>query len=446
MTRGKKTPAKPLPASLDNERLVLGSILRNGDRYADVTGGVRRETFYDPRHQIVWQCMSDLAARGERIDTGTMSDQMARFDGQFKEPMSFLLDLTNGLPDLPNITGWVNIIIAKHLLRQTIAAANKALIQAESQEYTAEEISRNCQAMMADMVDSLGGAGQLETVSGFIENYPGGINTLLDPTREDPGVPTGLRDLDENTDGFHAGEIFLIAARPSHGKTALASGIAKNLAIAGRRVAIFSMELSKKMFLQRMICEHAYVPFLYFRRGSLDEPSRHRVRSTTGEIMELPLHIDDTSGLRVADIRVRLNRLLRSQRVDLMVIDYAQLLKPPKGVRFVNDNEKFTIIGEELKTLAKQTGIPILLLSQLNRDSEKDKGRNPPQLSQARGAGVWEEIAFVGACLYRQWLRDRQRTELRDRVELLVEKNRSGPATSIILRFVPQLMRFENMN
>ncbi len=450
MPRSRKPDAvdvKGLPQAINAEKIILGAILLQGARYALVAGAITPEVFALNAHKLIWGRMTVLAARGDAIDKLTIIQALSDA-GELEAAGGFsgITELDTGTPSIDNLTAWVKIIVEKWRLRAAVYAAQKTINQVMSGEYSADEVSLSGQAMLAEMVDGQKtgfGSGQIESAKEFVETFPGGINKLLSPWTADPGIPTGLRELDLITDGFHATEIFLVGARPASGKTALAAGLAKNIAREGKTVAIFSMELSKQMFLQRMICEEAYTSYARFRRGDMDETERMRVRQSTSDVMDMPIYIDEMTGLRVADIRVKLNKIARTRPVDLMVIDYAQLLKPPKGAHYVNENDKFTLIGEELKALTKSTGIPLLLLSQLNRESEKDKG-SVPRLAQARGAGCWEEISFVGACLYREWLRNKTRDELADKAQLIVEKNRSGPARTVNLRFQDWLMRFGN--
>lgn len=160
--------------------------------------------------------------------------------------------------------------------------------------------------------------------------------------------------------------------------------------------------------------------------------------------MDLPIYIDDTMGLRVADIRVKLNQISRTRPVGLLIIDYAQLIKAPRNQRFATENDRITAVCEDLKVLCKETQIPLLLLSQLNRESEKDKGDARPKLSQARGGGAFEEVAYVGGCLYREYAKKPDRDDLRDRCDLIIDKNRSGRAGTIQLRWTAWAMRFSN--
>lgn len=437
-------PERILPSNTEAEKCILGSLLLDGSRFASITGAITEEKFALEKHRRIWARMSDLAERGEAIDRVTVANELLRRNElESIDGLSYLVSLDDGLPHISNLDSYVRIIIEKYRLRRAIMAAQRTMTQAFSGEFTADQICLDGQAMLAEETGGYGGSN-IESAAEFVASYPGGINLFLNPSQANPGIPTGFHAIDELTDGFHAGEIHVVGARPSHGKTAYGACVAKNVARAGHAVAVFTAELSKSMWTHRVVCEEAHVSYSRFRRGEIDDEERARLRQATQLVMDMPLYIDDSSGLRIADIRVQVNRILRNRPVSLMVVDYAQLLRPPKGQRFGTENDKFTAIGEEIKTLTKQTGIPMLLLSQLNRDSEKDKGDSRPKLSQCRGAGIWEEIAFVGATLYREYLRKRERDDLREVADFLIEKNRSGPVGSPRLRFQPWLMRFSS--
>lgn len=436
---------RPLPAALDSEKFILGSILLDGSKFAEVNGALKQEHFALEKNRRIWARMSDMAERGEVIDRVTVANELQRF-GELEsvDGLSYLVSLDDGLPQISNINSYVAIVVEKYRLRRAINVGNQIVAQAFAGEENADTICLNGQARLADDVGTGFGSSQIETARSFVETYPGGVNSLLNPELYDRGIPTGFIELDDWTSGLHASEIFLIGARPGTGKTAWVSCVAKNVALQNRAVAFFSLELNKQMALTRIFCEHAYLSYSRFRRGQFDEDDRRRLRAAVSQVMDMPLFIDDTMGLRVADIRVKLNRIMRERPVELLVIDYAQLIKAPKNQRFATENDRITSVCEDLKALCKDTRIPLLLLSQLNRDSEKDRGDNRPKLSQARGGGAFEEVCYVGGCLYREYARKPDREDLREQCDLIIDKNRSGRTGTIKLKWTPWAMRFSN--
>ncbi len=434
-----------LPANPDAERMILGSILLDGSRFASVFGAIDEDKFALEKHRRIFRRMADLSERGESIDRVTVANELLRREElESVDGLSYLVSLDDGLPQISNLDSYIRIIVEKWRLRRIAQSAQHTLNRALLAEDPADLIGLDGQASLSDTTGGYGGSN-IESAAEFVSSYPGGINRFLDPSHANPGISTGLTELDEITSGgFHAGEIFLIGARPGAGKSAIGSCIAKHVARNGTGVVIYSLELSKSMYLHRLVCEEAGIGYSRFRRGDINDEERARLRSATGLIMDLPIYIDDTCGITVADARVKLNAILRHHTVGLAILDYAQLFKPPKGQRFGTENDKFYSIGEGIKAFSKDTGVPTLLLSQLNRMSEASKGDDRPKLSQCRGAGVWEEIAYYGACIYREFQKKPEREDLREVAKLLCGKNRSGPETDITLRFVAWLMRFSN--
>lgn len=430
-----------LPANTDAEKFILGSILLDGSRFASVAGAITEDKFALQKHRCIWARISDLAERGENIDRVTLADElMRRGELESVDGLTYLTSLDDGLPHIPNLDSYVRIIIEKHRLRRAIFAAQRTMTQALSGEFTADQVCLDGQAMLAEETGGYGST-DIESVRDYVTEFPGGVNALL---TEELGVFTGFHQLDEWTSGFHPSEIFLFGARPGSGKTSLATCIAKNISMRGHGVAFFSLELTKKMLLGRIFTEHANLSYSRFRAGELTDDERRHLRTAMGEIMDIPLYIDDSMGLRVADIRVKLNKIIRQRSLSLLIVDYAQLIRAPKGARFSTENDRITAVCEDLKALCKDTNLPLLLLSQLNRESEKVKGDSRPKLSQARGGGAFEEICYVGGCLYREWITKPDREDLRNKCELIIDKNRSGRSGSITLSWTPWCMRFGN--
>lgn len=439
-----KAMEKGLPSNINAERFILGSILLDSRRLAELTGAITFETFALEKHRRIWSRIVELAGRGVGVDRVTLANELDRY-GELEsvDGLSYLVSLDEGMPYIPNLQGYVEILVEKQRLRQMAIAAQFTMNQALSGELSADEIQTKA---ISSFSENMGfGSNNAETVDSFVRNFPGGINRLLDPSQWEKGVPTGFSRLDELTDGFHAAEIFMFAARPGSGKTAWMSNIVKNVARMGRPAHVISLELPKDMFLNRMFCEEAYVSYSKFRKGELSDAERLRLRRAVEEIMAMPIYVEGGSSMTMADINMKVRSVIqKAGAIPLVGLDYAQLIKGAKGKRFNTENDKFTDIGEDIKALVNSTKAPLLLLSQLTRESEKVKGDNRPKISQARGAGIWEEIAFVAGCLYREFLGKPKREDLRNVAELLLEKNRSGPTDNIPLKFEGWAMRFSD--
>ena len=439
----RRASADGLPSAPDAERVILGSILLNQSALASTAQALQPEEFADTRHQQIFQRMLDLQERGEQVDRITVANELTKH-GQFEATggLTYLTSLDADLPPMPNPGAYVAIVKEKARLRAYVYASRKVAALASAGEALASEVYRQAQVEFGKIGDGATGS-QVESVQEFIDNYPGGVSTFLDPGKWKPGISTGFSKVDEWTGGFHDCEIFLIGARPGLGKSALCSGIVKNLAERGYTSLFFSMEMSKEKLMQRLICQDAQVSLPRFRGGELDDFERKRVTESTGRIASLPIYFDEQGDLSVPEIGMRLKALMNERPVALWAVDYAQLIRSSQGHRYQNENEMFTRVANELQALVKSTRVPLLLLSQLTREPEKAAGDKRPRLYQCRGAGAWEQIADFGALIFREYLYKRDRADLENKAELIVDKNRSGPMGTINLRFTPYLMKFE---
>lgn len=435
---------KGLPSNPEAERLVIGSILLDSSRYPDIAQTIKPEYFSLEKNRRIFARMQAMADAGIEIDRITLANELDRFNElQAVDGLSYLASLDEGLPRLPRLDGYVKIILDKYRLRQCVIVGEKLARQAISQEFTPDELVQVAQTAITEGIGGYGGS-QIERLDTYIANYPGGANVMLDASKRPPGILLGFEELDDWTNGIRPSEIFVFGARPGIGKTSWLLNVAKNMARSGAPGAIFSMEMSKESLLDRMICEEAFISVSRFRKGRLTDEERRRLMGAANEINALPLYIEDSSGLTVADMRVKLLQVLRENPLMWFSVDYAQLIRGRRGKRYNSENDKFTDVGDDIQELVKSMKLGLILLSQLNRESEKSSGDNKPRLSQTRGSGKWEEIANVGACIHREYLRKREREDLRDVAELIVEKNRSGPSGIVRLRYVDWLMRFED--
>jgi replicative DNA helicase len=421
--------------------MVLGSIILDDTFYQDVAAKIKPGYFHLDKHKKIYRRIQDMAERGMRIDRNTIADELIRF-GELEsvDGLSYLVSLDDGLPRLPKIDAYLDIIRDKYLLRRQVYIGDALMKQALSGTLMPMEVSRNAQAMLTE---ELGGfSGSPELLADYIANYPGGPQNMLDMSKRQQGIRTGFRQLDEWVN-LLPGEILLIGASPGGGKTAWLVNVAKNLARRGEAGVIFSLEMSKEALLDRMICEEAYISLQDFRSGGLTARDRERLRTAANVVNELPIYIDDSADLTVADIRVSLMQMLAAGKpISWVGIDYAQLISKRRGVRFSNENETFSDIAEELRRTMKTLRLPLILTSQLTKDGQKDGQR--PKLSDTYGSAAWMKICHAGACIYRESVQKPEREDLRDKALLLVGKNRSGPMGSIPLRYVGWLMRFEN--
>jgi replicative DNA helicase len=284
----------------------------------------------------------------------------------------------------------------------------------------------------------------LENPQQILEDYDGGINAFLDPSKRVKGISTGFARYDEYTGGMHGGELFILAGRPSMGKTALALNIAQHVALKLKQtVAVFSLEMSKESLLTRMLCATARVDSQRFRAGYLTQEERRKLNHALHELVEAPLYIDDTAGIHLMDMHAKLRRLKAERgHIGLVVVDYLQLMSG-RG-RFENRNQEVSALSRGMKLLAKELNVPLLVLSQLSRAVESRQGDHRPQLSDLRESGSIEQDADVVGFIFREEVYQREREDLRGLAELIVAKQRNGPIGTVNLVFLHAQTKFEN--
>jgi len=277
-----------------------------------------------------------------------------------------------------------------------------------------------------------------------IEEYQGGLNAFLDPSKRVKGVGTGFTRFDEKTSGLHAGDLFILAARPSMGKTALALNIAHHVATRAKLpVAVFSLEMSKESLLTRMLCATARVDSQKFRAGYLSADERRKLQAAASSLVEAPLFIDDSAGVHLMDMHAKLRRMKAEQGgLGLVIVDYLQLMTG-RG-RFENRNQEISGISRGMKMLAKELNVPLIVLSQLNRAPETRVGDHRPQLSDLRESGSIEQDADLVAFIFREEVYKPADESLHGKAELILAKQRNGPVGKIELVFLHEFTKFEN--
>jgi replicative DNA helicase len=434
-----------LPANADAERFVLGSILLNQDVYFQVAGAIEPEDFSLEKHRRIFSRMKDLYARGEKIDRLTIANELMK-QGQLEsvDGFSYLISLDEGLPQIANLDSYIRIVKDKATLRKLIFSAQKVIDRCLIGEDEPDEILAGAEESLLKLGEARSGE-RLESPSSIIEKFPGGVNAFLDPSQRVSGLSTGFTKFDEMTGGLHGGELIILAARPSMGKTALALNMAQHVAthpLMKKPVAVFSLEMSSASLLTRLLCAAARVDQHKFRAGYLNADERRKLQVALAELTESPLYLDDTAGVNLMDVHSKLRRMKAEHGLSLVVIDYLQLMST-RG-RIENRNQEVSALSRGLKLMAKDLDVPFIVLSQLSRASETRPGDHKPQLSDLRDSGSIEQDADLVAFIYREEIYRKDREDLKGLADLIVAKQRNGPIGTIPLRFLGQFTRFEN--
>src|SRR5947209_7670941 len=435
------------PHSVEAEQGVLGSMLISPrDAIAEVVEKITEEYFYVPAHQTIYTVLVDLWNAGQAIDLITFT-QVLR-DRNLLESVGgagFVTSLFTFVPTAANVQYYLDIVRDKYILREIIAAATESVRRAyEEQDEVNNLLDEVEQSIFAVGEDRF--KGQVLSMKEQVMSTLESIEKLFENKGAITGVSTGFRDLDKLTSGLHSSEMIVIAARPSMGKTALAMNIAEHAAIEVKLpVAIFSLEMSAQQLVQRMLCSRARVNLANTRDGFLAEADFPKLTHAASKLAEAKIFIDDSAGLTILELRAKARRLKAQQNVQLIIVDYLQLLRSTS--RRAQDNRQLEIseISAGLKGLAKELKIPIVVVAQLNRQPEQRAG-GKPRLSDLRESGSIEQDADLVALLVRPELYEEDeeaRVEKAGEAELIIAKQRNGPVGEIPLTFLKEFTRFE---
>jgi replicative DNA helicase len=435
---------KGLPTNVDAERFVLGSILLDDTLYIQAAGAIEGDDFSLEKHRRIFKRMGELQERGEKIDRITVANELMKFNElEACDGLTYLVSLDDGLPQIPNLDSYIRIVKDKAVLRRIVFASQHMMNRALLGEEEPGEILAGAEDTLLKLGDSRVKSG-LITAQQIIEGYEGGISAFLDPSKRIKGISTGFAKFDEMTGGLHGGDLCIIAARPSMGKTALALNIAQHVSLKLKKtVAIFSLEMSQASLLTRMLCAAARVDSQKFRAGFLSQEERRKLNHSIHDLVEAPLYIDDTSGVHLMDMHAKLRRLRQEHDLGLVIVDYLQLMTIPG--RHENRNQEVSALSRGMKLLAKELNVPMMVLSQLSRAVETRQGDHRPQLSDLRESGSIEQDADVVGFIFREEVYHREREDLRGLAELIIAKQRNGPVGTVNLVYLHAQTKFENL-
>ena len=408
---------------------------------------LRLRTFSLEKHKRIFLRMSELNERGEKIDRVTLANELMK-QGQLQsvDGLSYLVSLDDGLPQLHNLESYVGIVKEKSLLRRIIVVSQDTINRAVQSEEDGEADPRQPPKTRHEVGRHTSRAMPSTGPAQIITEYEGGINAFLDTSKRIKGISTGFLKFDEMTGGLREGELFILAARPAMGKTALALNMAQHVAMNPKNpkaVAVFSLEMSKESLLTRMICATASVDQQRFRAGYLNHDERTALQNALYRIVESPLYLDDTAGTNLMDVHSKLRRLQAEQDLGLVVVDYLQLMQG-RG-RFENRVQEISSLSRGFKLMSKELRVPFLVLSQLSRATETRQGDHRPLLSDLRESGSIEQDADLVAFIFREEVYRPDKESLKGIAELILSKQRNGPTGKVKLAFLNRYTRFENL-
>ncbi len=438
------------PHSPEAEQGVLGCVLLSpndcvGECVEKFKAGA--EVFYDLRHQTIFETLVEMYDSREAIDVITLQQRLKNKQ-RLEEVggLAYLAALPDTVPSAANLSYYLDIVLEKYILRKMIHTCTEVAGRVYEHEgeidALLDEVERDILRISEARVE-----GKTDKIKELVKKA---ISTIEDYHQRQgmlTGVGTGFADLDKMTSGLHPGEMIVVAARPSMGKTSLAMNIAEHVAIEEKLpVGVFSLEMTSESLVLRMLCSLSRVNLRNVREGFLAERDFPKLTGAAGRLAGAPLFIDDSSGLSILQLRAKARRMVQQYGIKLFVIDYLQLLHSTAR-RAENRQQEIADISNGIKSLAKELSVPVIVLSQLNRELEKDKSRKP-QLSDLRESGAIEQDADVVCLLYKPSREEEEggAGEEQDAlpVNLLIAKQRNGPTGDIHLTFLKSYTRFES--
>ena len=442
---GSKDAGRVPPQDIDAERSLLGAVLISENILADVTEITRPEDFYDARHKLVFEAMWNLYEKHRPVDLLTLTAEL-RGRKQLKDVGggAYLTELTNAVPTATHAKAYAELV-AKAAVKRRLIKAGEGIVQraygedteiaemlgeAEKELFSVSEqnVKQDLVAMSDILVDTFDRIELLHRNKGALR-----------------GMKTGYVDLDSKTAGFQKSDLLIIAARPAMGKTTLALNMAYNVATINKKdVLVFSLEMSKDQLVDRMLADVSGVDSWKLRTGNLSGEDFEKISEAMAEMAEAPIHIDDTPGLSILEMRTKARRVAHDKDIGLIIVDYLQLMSSSSRKAEANRVQEVSEISRGLKLIARELQVPVIALSQLSRSVEN---RMPqiPQLSDLRESGSIEQDADMVMFVYREDYYNPE-TERQHITDLIIAKHRNGPTGTVELYFDPARLRFMSLD
>ncbi|ANJ68591.1 replicative DNA helicase [Latilactobacillus curvatus] len=453
------------PQNNEAEQAVLGAVFISGDALVEAMEYVTADDFYRKAHRLIFETMVELNERGEGIDAVTLKSALDA-QNQLEDigGIGYLAELAEAVPTAANVVYYAKIVSEKAMLRRLIQTAQNIVAKGYAQDEDVTDILDTAEKEIMDVSERQNKAG-FKSISDVLTSSIEQIDKLYQNEEDITGLSTGYRDLDKITAGLHEDELIILAARPGVGKTAFVLNIAQNIGTkTNENIAIFSLEMGAEQLVNRMLCAEGSIDANHLRTGQLDELEWQNLIVAMGSLSKANIYIDDTPGVKMAEIRAKCRRLAKEKGgVGLIVIDYLQLIE---GSGQENRQQEVSAISRQLKKLAKELRVPVIALSQLSRGVEQRQDKRPV-LSDIRESGSIEQDADIVAFLYRDdYYRDEpgedgddfgggnppapapQQSDDADvgEVEVIIEKNRAGARGTVKLLFVKTFNKFSSIS
>lgn len=437
------------PQSIDAEQSVLGAMLIDKDAIAKVTEILNADDFYREAHRVIFNAMLELYGKNEAVDMITITDILRR-DNKLEDVggIAYITSLANAVPTAANVKYHANIVEEKSVLRQMVKVSTEIAAMGYEANEEVNILIDKAESRILE-ISNRKKKSDFTPISDVLMNSVQDIEKLLNNKGGLTGIPTGFADLDKLTSGLHPSDFIILAARPSMGKTAFALNVVQNVALRAHKkiggvpcsVAFFSLEMSKEQLVNRMLCAEANIDSQRLRVGEMGDKDWDSLWNVCDVMSKAKIYIDDTPGITAMEMRSRARRLKAEHGLDLIVVDYLQLMQGSgKRSNSGDRQQEVSEISRSLKALARELDVPVIALSQLSRGVEARQVKRP-MLSDLRESGSLEQDADIVAFLYREDYYNPE-TENQNVTELIIAKHRNGPVDTVNLFFHKQFTKF----
>ncbi|MEL0174336.1 MAG: replicative DNA helicase [bacterium] len=440
----KKEVLNVQPHSIDAEQAVLGSMLSDKDAVNKAfEKKLSSEHFYKKSHTLIFVAMEILDKKNEPIDTVSVVDVLTKNnDIEAVGGAFYISGLVELVPTTAHVARYIKIVMEKSILRNLIFLANDISKEAFDDSQDVDDILESVQRSIFSITQNRLQKG-FEKIDPVLHKTFEDIDRIASHKGSVIGVPSGFSDLDSKTTGFQNGDLVIIAGRPGMGKTSFALNMMRNAAIDGNKtIGFFSLEMANNQLAMRLLCAEARVDSNLVRSGTLPKSQYRNLSLAVGPLSKANIHLDDTPALSILELRAKARRLKNDVDVDMIIVDYLQLMQGPKGVE--SRQQEIATISRSMKALAKELDVPIVALSQLSRAVEQRTGSKRPQLSDLRESGAIEQDADVVLFLFRPWVYSRDEED-EGKAEIIIAKQRNGPTGIVEATYINRYTRFENL-
>lgn len=433
---------RSLPQSLEAEQSVIGAMIIDKSAIAKALEKLNDEDFYRDGHKVIFKAIREMFSKDMAVDLVTLLEYLKSTDMLEKAGgVTYISEVSSSVITTANLEAYIKIVEEKSTLRKLIKSATNIIEESYNKQDKVEEVLDLAQKKIFDLAEKQG-SNDYEPLANVLERGFLEIERLFNNKGSITGVGSGIRDLDAKTSGFQKGDMVLIAARPSMGKTTFSLNIAEHAALReGKSVVIFSLEMSKEQLAYKLLCSEANVDMLKLRTGNLDDDDWERIARATGPLSKARIYIDDTAGLSVMEMRSKCRKIKMEHGIDMILIDYLQLMSGSSGSE--SRQQEVSEISRSIKALAKEMECPVIALSQLSRAPEQ-RADHRPMLSDLRESGSIEQDADVVMFLYRDEYYNKE-TEDKNIGECIIAKQRNGPVGTVKMAWIGAHSKFANL-